>query len=548
MEKQNQTFDETQNIPTLHLMGDQRESFYQLGLKDKDGYDEITNHLQQLLFPNSKTIKLLTQSLLEFYGARASVSYQSPLPWLEAYAEGLGKDPDEVLKGQLVPELLAAIHKWLPSGAVPLLGCSSAFTLDKEKNIHHSRALDFPLNGSFDNHERIIRYQYDHYPMVWSLGSAGLPLPSITAMNSEGVTLALHQKFSDTFYAKATPIFDITSKILFEGTSRKSVLKILKNSQSMTLWGLYIGLPGGSVLEVDICGEDFSYREYDLKPGEIKYFNNIALNPEYQENLRTPQGMHHQNLMRVECAQKKLNRLQSQNPERIYNSQDLVKFLSKPLEQKDSKDWRMDTITPTALHIATMVPAKGEANYIPGKAPKVYTGEIRAIENIWGKTNEKTHKRAAAQYDKTLRAGFRRFGKALASYDLKDYPQSFHQYQMGIDEFEGFPQREVMSFFLAVGKYIHAPNRGELEVVFSEFKELEGRIPPYLNEHLLLFLMRLEKILIGKTFVNSKDFKEQRMIQIYQFEAKLPKFILKNLRPLIYPRPDALDVIYGYFK
>ena len=103
-------------------------------------------------------------------------------------------------------------------------------------------------------------------------------------MNSYGVSVALHQKYTDHFNIKGTPIFEIAEEMLLKCGDKKSVLSFLKNSESLTTWGLYIGFSDGQVLEVDLRGEEILVNEFRLEENQILYFNNINLGNHTEED------------------------------------------------------------------------------------------------------------------------------------------------------------------------------------------------------------------------------------------------------------------------
>ena len=138
------------------------------------------------------------------------------------------------------------------------LAVRAILCLVRKGNLLHGRILDFPFVGTFENEERAIRWDIPNINnKIFFLFFFSLPFSSLTAMNTYGVSVALHQKYTDHFNPKGTPIFEIAEEMLLKCGDKKSVLDFLKKSESLTTWGLYIGLSNGQALEVDLREKSF---------------------------------------------------------------------------------------------------------------------------------------------------------------------------------------------------------------------------------------------------------------------------------------------------
>ncbi len=304
MESNDKKSSSRRDLPLLKLIGNPEENFYQLGLKDRESYKKNVSHLESFLQTPLPFLNKIIQELLGkafYYQWKKSSPHQKILL---AYAEGLNYPPEKLLNSFLIPEILSCLGKWFPSLELKQWGCSSVFHWDPlSEKIGHLRILDFPLNGSFDVFERAILYRFKDCPQILTISSSGLPYPSLTSMTSEGVTLSLHQKFSNTLNVKGRPIFEITYDLLNSVSNLKEAKLFLKNSQSLTQWGLYLSFPDGKILEADLRGDQSFFNEYQLNEKKtVAYFNNRPIHPE----KTLPYAIQNYNQMRELSFAKKL--------------------------------------------------------------------------------------------------------------------------------------------------------------------------------------------------------------------------------------------------
>jgi hypothetical protein len=213
--------------------------------------------------------------------------------------------------------------------------------------------------------------------------------------------------------------------------------------------------------------------------------------------------------------------------------------------------WKMDTVTPSSISIMTMNAKTGESLYLPGPAPKFYQKEYLKFENSFSDDGPiqtvKSSTKTKTAKDKIL--AYRSLMESQACWERADYHGAYHNIQMAIDLFEGMPESFVSRFFFAVFQYIHEPHEKVRNHLLAEFYELKDKLPPYLNDHCILFMARLEKILQGRTNMKSSEIQHEALRKILGFERKLPRlFFHKATAVLMNPRVDNLDVIYAHVK
>lgn len=469
---------------------------------------------------------------------------------VEAYAEGLGESPGEVATGLLIPELMSFIDKWVPGIPHTLLGCSSYFIWDEKRDaLVHGRTLDFPFHGSFDLEERILHTEFDGGPATLSFSSAGFPYPSITAMTENGVTLALHQKFSRTFNYQGTPIFDLIFELLQNCHSRDEAIRFLKKQSSITAWALYMGFEDGKVLSAEVDGENFDYNVHQATPGKLIYFCNQRENPKLINHETMPYGFQLYNEMRLDQKEKKLKEMGFNKSG--WSAEKLLRFMGVALEQEKvpSRDWKADPMTPATLQNICMIPKEKEALMIGGRAPKFFNGEAIKVSNSFKRPEMETIKIKGKSNSPAYQKGLYHLMQAQVGNDLGDFHKAYHHIQLAIEYFEGYPYQTIAKFFFCVFQYMHETEKKALGNLLKDFKDLEETLPSYLQDHNSLFIARLEKILKGATTVGIDEIQHSVLQRIFDFERKMPRLLFHSItKEFMNPRLDVLDIIYPHVK
>ena len=85
--------------------------------------------------------------------------------------------------------------------------------------------------------------------------------------------------------------------------------------------------------------------------------------------------------------------------------------------------------------------------------------------------------------------------------------------------------------------------------LLHDFKKLEGHLPQTLNDHCLLFIGRLERILQLPNTLEEDKIIHPKLRLIYNMELKIPRALFHPMtKGMIVPRIDILDVIYPYIS
>ena len=468
---------------------------------------------------------------------------------LKHYAEGMGIAVDEAAYVMLIPELVSSMSKWAPGFIKGNLGCSSFMLRNPEGEVVHGRILDFPLQGSYDRYERAISYDLTGMPKMLGFGASGIPYPSITLMTEDGITLALHQKFTNIFNPKGMSIFEYIFALTKEARDKKSAIEFINTHQTITTWCLYMTFKNGEVLACDLHGDKPFINELEVPETGILYFCNHLEDKSLNQRQFLPLGFDQYNLMRESIATKKIHKFLDKKKTQPTEAE-LIQLMSTPLDQKitsrNFKDYELDNVTSTSLSIMTMNPTAGRALYLGGPAPKIFNTDIIEISDSFGRAKQAPHKlKKAVNFDPEYHTGLHLMMEAQKGFDAHDSQSIYHYLQMAIDHLEHYPERKIAEFYFLIAQYLYESHPQVLANLLGEFKKFEDHLPPYLNDQCLLFIGRLERILKLPPSLEEDKIQTKKLREIYNRELMIPRAVFHVAsKGMIVPRIDILDVIY----
>jgi hypothetical protein len=535
-------------VKPIELFGSIDENFYQLGLRDQVDGKVVHQAVRGMLKTPYKPVNNLIESLGVEVIKATLLKNPNKYPHLKAYAEGMGISVQELYYTMLIPELVSAMTKWAPGLMASNLGCSSFFMRNTNNSIVHGRILDFPLQGTYDLYERTISYQLEGMPKTIGLSTAGIPYPSITCFTENGMTVALHQKFTNIFEKEGESIFEIIFELIKNATDKQSAIEFLKSKISLTTWCLYISFKNGEILAYDLMGKDHFYNEFSLASNEILYFCNHLENKTLDQKNFLPLGFNAYNIMRENSAQKKIINFIKKNN---FSDLELLKLMTNPLKiEKSNKlsNYQMDNLTPSSILAVTMNPSEQTIYSVTGDAPKIYQNNIIKFDHLFTDIKiqhieDKKYQEQNHEYQQGLHA----LMLAQFGFDNHDPKEIYHQLQFAIDHLENYLDQNMAKFYFLIAQYIYESHPKVLMHLLIDFKELLINLTGYLKEQCLLFIFRLEYILEMPITLEKELIETPRLKSILELELKIPRniFHITN-RKLIVPRIDILDVIYVY--
>jgi hypothetical protein len=523
----------------INLIGDPEENFYSLGAKDKDSYQEIYTLISRLCARNdilAKAIKATSEIAVNI-NKRGQINLQKEL---QAYADGLERPIKDVYFTLLLPEIVASFNKWAPNLMSIIPGCSSLFTYNKKSgSTIHTRVLDYALAGPFEKYERSMKVDFKERLNIFGLNTIGLPFPSISSMNEAGLTLALHYKHGDFLNLNGDSIFSITYQILSYCTSIHDVKKFLKNYPSMAYWGLYLSDKTGLVTSIDVKGTEIHQEKFDIRDHDYLYFNNRPILKDNNTDKLQPYGNLNQCTMRRKSLMTKIKGHDLSS----LDSSEVLKIISSYPEK--NKPWKLDLITPSSIQVLSFDYKNNECHTIKGQAPKFYNGKLIKFTQLFDDVSINLIK-DKSKLNKSTYIGLQKLSLFQSALDSGDTELAYHHIQMCYEYLKHSETAPIIRFYILVIQYIYESNKKDLAYLYNDFKELEGKLPSYLNDHNILFLMRLEKLLGHPVVADSQKINNKNLRILFDKEKKLKSQAILILKRLIFPRVEILDILYGY--
>lgn len=537
----------------ITLIGDADENFYQLGLKDKQHGKMVHADVKNMLRTPWEKVNIVLEEVAKVVIKNSLLKKTEHFSHLKAYSEGLGQPLEETAYVMLIPELVSSMSKWAPGLMKGNLGCSSFITRNSAGSVVHGRILDFPLQGSYDHYERAVIYDLKGIPKMLGFGSAGIPYPSITLMTEDGITLALHQKFTNVFNPEGQSIFEYVFDLIKCCRDKESAAQFIKSRQTITTWCLYMTFKNGDVLAADVMGPS-SYIHFPPIPDKgILYFCNHLEDKTMVQKDFLPLGFDHYNIMREESAALKIAAFQKKRktpPEDL----ELLQLMSTPRNQSpdmNMQDFKLDNITPSSLSVMTLNPTEARSFYLTGSAPKVFRDCVVRLDQCFSRIEQtKVTVKKNQVTPEDYFEGMHDIMEAQKGLDHRDSIRVYHHLQMAIDHLEHYAEKRIVQFYFLVAQYMYETHPKVLAGLLSEFKEFEDRLPEYLNDHCLLFITRLERVLKMDDHPFEEDrIKNLKLREIYRLEQKIPRALFHlTTKNVILPRMDILDIIYLYTK
>lgn len=534
-------------METKLVTGTFSETFYRLGLEDRQNAHLVLNDVKNLLTTPWKPVNILFEEIAKNLIKHTLLKDKSHFQVMQNYAEGLNLPLEEAALSAFIPEIISVLSKWVPTLNRGVLGCSSFIGRNSQGEVIHGRLLDFPLHQSFDLTERAVTYKIDNMPGIVGLNAAGIPYPSISLMTDYGMTLALHQKFTDIFDPRGMPIFEYIFKLISECRTEDEVLEFIKRHKTITTWCLNISFTSGRVISADIDSHNHYIKEFIVPEKGFLYFANELNHPAENSNEFIPYYFNEFNSQRRSVAEEKLERFFFAN-ENSPTDLELLELMTTPIEQdlKDPKNFRLDNVHCGTLSAFVLNAKSHKITYLTKEAPKLLSDNVIEMNHCFEAIQIKNLKVKKQKVVSPQRQkGQLCLMLAQKAFDRKDSIVVYHQLQMAQEYLEGYPEKLIADFYFYVAQFLFEKNDTILEKILNEFKKLKGDLPVNLNDHCLMFILRLEKTLGLISSVELHEIKNENLQKIMLKEAKIPRLIYRNLiKNTMAPRIDLVDIIY----
>ncbi len=504
----------------VSLVGDPVENLQQLGLKEREAFLKL----------EQRVLKLVSTNVVLRYGqdivARAKVLLRRKEEsffdqCITAYAEGMGIDPKRYLSFLSLFELAAHYGQVYPELKGILPGCTSVFTKEGQDFIH-SRLLDFPLIGIFEEAPRLYYWKIPNRPPLLSYSCEGLAPLFFQCIHDSGMSFALHHKPGKSYHNEGQSIFQIAFESLFESQGLGDFKRIVKRRASVTKWSFLVLDKAGNVQVTDLDGAAQNNESYSLNDSSPLIFTNIPIqndSDEFDSYIKFSQDR--QNWFKQKISHAK--------------SVHILDALTDIDDQK-SKHWVHPTATLSTVAAYSVNLSKGFLDLKEGSSAIVSSDAITRFS--LASQNEKSLLKEKGKL-KSSEESWKRAAKAQSAFDEGKYDEAYHELQMARDTTPHQVWKDIFSFYLCIWDFKFIGNDKELSLVYKDLKAL--KLPSNLKDHKTLMIMRMEKKLgLSPTVIDtdvSPSFKA-----LFQQEKLANKAVFATWMNLLYPRLEILDI------
>lgn len=508
----------------VSLQGDPIQNLYQLGLKEKESFLKLEERVNKLLSTNSflrfgQNILIRARSILKKKDKEREETLFEQC--IKAYAEGLGIDVNRYMSFIALFELAAHYGQVYPELKGILPGCTSVFA-KTDQGVTHSRLIDFPLLGVFDENPRLYYWQIPGKPTILSYSCEGLAPLFFQVIHESGISIALHHKPGGTYHKDGMSIFQIAFETLFTVKAPSDIRKELKKYQSVTKWSFLWVSKNDKIEVIDIDGPTLKWHGYDLKDESPHIFTNIPIQSDAKGFESFLNFCHDRQVWLKEKLSKKSN----------HHSLDLLTDVTDQKEKKWSHP--SSTLSTTgAIHINL---SQGFLDVKEGQGVLVASDSIIRF-SLADKGQVSVLKPQSKQTE--FEFAWKRAALAQSYFDQGKYDLAYHELQMAEAQITLPVWKEVFSFYLCVWDFKFISNSKELSHVYKKLKKL--KVPALLKDQWLLLLMRMEKKLGLVATIKETDV-SPHLRDLFKKEYEASKPVFATWMKLLYPRIEILDV------
>lgn len=502
------------------LLGDPAQNLYQLGLRERDAFLAIEDRVTKLLSTNA--VLRYGQDIV----ARAKVLLKRKEETffdkcISAYAEGLGIESTRYLSFLSLFELAAHYGQVYPELKGLLPGCTSVFSKNGD-DITHSRLLDFPLIGLFEEQPRLYYWHMEGKEPLLTYSCAGLAPIFFQGIHGSGMSFAIHHKPGSSYHREGQGIFHIAFESLFEAQNFSDFKKEMKRKVSITKWSFLLLDKSGQVLVTDIDGPAQNSDSYSVHDTSPLIFTNIPLQNDgggFEAYLKFSED-------RQTWTKEKLTHNKNQH---------ILDSLTDVEDQKARK-WIHPSATLATVGAYHVSLTKGYVDVKEGESALVASDQIIrfSLEN-----HQQVSVIKGQEKTKSLEAAWKRAAKAQSAFDQGEFDVAYHELQMAKSLCEHPVWKEIFQFYLFVWDFKNVSNNKELSLIYKRVKAL--KVPDSLKDQWNFLIMRMEKKLDLSPTVTFHEVSSP-LQELFQQEKLASKPLFATWMKLLYPRMEILDV------
>lgn len=163
---------------------------------------------------------------------------------MRGLAVGLGMKQEHLAEALVLADVLqcfgaAAGSRRKPGPSLPCPGCTSVVR-ETPDSLLFARNFDFWGAGYWDENPAILFHHPDKGKAFCSIATAGLPTSGITAINEDGLAIAVHQHGSLDYNPRGTPIMDIAHSILRTAGTVEEAIDVASGFRATGGWTILI--------------------------------------------------------------------------------------------------------------------------------------------------------------------------------------------------------------------------------------------------------------------------------------------------------------------
>jgi len=164
---------------------------------------------------------------------------------MRGLAVGLGVKEEELAEALVLADVFQVVSVMAERSrkagppVIPGFGCTSAVR-ETPESMFYARNFDFWGAGYWDANPAVIFHHPDKGKAFCSIATAGLPTGGITAVNEDGLAVAVHQHGSRDSSAQGTPIMDIAHRIVRNASSVEQAVELAAASRATGGWTIMV--------------------------------------------------------------------------------------------------------------------------------------------------------------------------------------------------------------------------------------------------------------------------------------------------------------------
>lgn len=511
----------------IPLIGDPSENLYQLGIREKEAFLRLETRIKKLLSTNHllsfgqdvvTRAKVLIRKREDTYFDKC----------IKSYCQGLGIDPARYFSFLSLFELAAHYGQIYPELKGILPGCTSVFS-KMNGDITHSRLMDFPLVGIFDEAPRLYYWQPEGQPPVLSYSTEGLAPLFFQGIHGAGVSFAVHHKPGKTYHDDGQSIFQIIFESVFESGTYQDLKKEIKKKSSVTKWSVLLLDKSGHVQAIDIDGPAVKSEAYDVNENSPLIFTNIPLQKDSDEFDHFIKFSEDRQVWLRERLGKQKDKMH-------------ILDLMTNVEDQKSRNWTHPTATLSTIGAWHVNLSKGIVDIKEGEGA-LTSGDALIRVNLAQRNEINVLKEKTPL--KPFELAWKRASKAQSAFDQGSYEVAYHELQMAEALMPNETWKQIFSFYLNVWDFKFLSNSRELSLVYRKVKS--QKVPDFLKDQWVLLVMRFEKKLDLSPTVAFKDVSQSNQ-ELFQQEKLASKPVFATWMKLLYPRMEILDIFSPHRK